>query len=417
MPGPRSRQDRSAARDDALADQWLAAIAANSPVEQLREQIAALTEEQVEAGIRGLASGGNASAVPLLTDLARRPSRRIAEAAVEALGAVRAQEAVDALQEIAETADDRSLQKAARRGIFRLASQGIQSEPAPPTTASVGGIGTATLYRVIASSFDGSGSRSVWFAAERPLGGIYQIAVSLNDVKGLMDVGGRDTTRKRFAEQETRMRETDVAAWAELPVEYGRQLVQEGIGLAQATGHMIPLGYAQWAELIGNPSEPFTQALVYQELSAFEMRMHPTLEAETPRLFAQPEVEAWFFTPEAMKKWIQQLAESPASRLLITPESEEERAQRVLREAAKELLPPPVRTGLRRRLEETAYIFMRTERQADARRAVQAAATIEEDRPLRPPHPFLLALLQRSLQIALEVERSGFEPFGLARVP
>ena len=417
MPGPRSRQDRSAARDEALAAQWLAAVASSASVGQLRDEIAGLTEERAEAGLRGLASTGDASAVPLLAELARSPSRRVAEAAVEALSAVRAQAAADALQEIAETADNKLVQKAARRGIIRLASQGIQSEPAPPTTASVGGIGTATLYRVIASSFDGTGTRSVWFAAERPLGAIYQIAVSLNDFKGLMDVGGRDTTRKRFAEQETRMREADVAAWTELPVDYGRQLVEEGIERAQTTGHMIPLGYAQWADLVGNPSEPFSQALVYQELSAFEMRMHPTLEAETPRLFAQPEVESWFFPPDAMKKWIQQLAESPASRLLITPESEEERAQRVLREAAKELLPPPVRTGLRRRLEETAYIFLRTERQVDARRAVQAAATIEEDRPLRPPHPFLLALLQRSLQIALEVERSGFEPMGLARVP
>jgi predicted RNA-binding Zn ribbon-like protein len=270
---------------------------------------------------------------------------------------------------------------------------------------------------VIASAYDGTGSRSMWFGAERPLGGIYLVAVVLNDVDGLVDCAGRDTTRKRFAEQEATMREKDITAWVELPNDYARQLVLEGVDLAQASGQLLPPGYAMWADLIGNPAEPFSQALVYAEISAFETRMHPTLEGETPRLFTQPEVESWFFRPEEVQKWLHQLAEPPGSRLLVTPESEQDRVERVMREAVKELLPPARRAGLKRRLEETAYIFLRTDRMADARRAVQAAATIEEERPLRPPHPFLRALMERSLRIALEVERSDFEPTRLARVP
>ena len=117
-----------------------------------------------------------------------------------------------------------------------------------------------------------------------------------------------------------------------------------------------------------------------------------------------------------MQKWLQMLAEPPGSRLIVTPETEGDRTERVLREAVKDLLPPVQRAGLKRRLEETAYIFLRTEREADARRAVQAAVTIEEDRPLRPPHPFLRALVERSLRIAIEVERAAFEPTRLARV-
>jgi hypothetical protein len=395
----------------------LASIEQGTSLDELRAQVLALPKEQAAAGLRGLAAAGEEQAVPLLADVAGAADRALAEAAVEALGDVRAQAAAEALDEIAASVDDKAVQKAARRSIFRLGSQGIRVEPSAPTTASIATTRPATLYRVIASAYDGSGSRSMWFGAERRLGGIYLVAVVLNDVDGLVDCAGRDTTRKRFSEQEATMREKDITAWVELPNDYACQLVQEGVDLAQASGQLLPPGYAMWADLIGNPPEPFSQALVYAEISAFETRMHPTLEGETPRLFTQPEVESWFFRPEEVQKWLHQLAETPGSRLLVTPESEQDRVERVMREAVKELLPPARRAGLKRRLEETAYIFLRTDRMADARRAVQAAATIEEERPLRPPHPFLRALMERSLRIALEVERSDFEPTRLARVP
>jgi hypothetical protein len=241
------------------------------------------------------------------------------------------------------------------------------------------------------------------------------IVTMLNDVAGLTDCVGRDTTRKRFSEQESSMRGKDPMAWVELPLEYARQLVAEGVELARSGGSGVPTGYALWSEMIGAPAEPFREALIYSEISAFETRMHPTLEAEGPRLFEQPEVEPWFFPPDQVRKWVERLSQSATSRLLVTPESEGERQQRLVKEAAAELLPPRALRGLRRRLEETAYIFQRTERELDARRAVAAAVTIEEQRALRPLHPFVRMLIERSFRIALEVDRSGFEPFRLAR--
>ncbi|HEV8574895.1 MAG TPA: hypothetical protein VGR43_09330, partial [Dehalococcoidia bacterium] len=206
-------------------------------------------------------------------------------------------------------------------------------------------------------------------------------------------------------------------AWVELPADYGKQLVQEAAATTRAAGAAVPSTYALWADLVGTPTEPFSQALVYGEISGFEVRMHPTLESESPRLFAEPEVEPWFFPPERVQKWTRQLSESSTSRLIVTPESDEARQERLIREAVRELLGPGELRGLRRRLEETAYMFLRTNREVEARRAVAAAVTIEEERPLRPPHPFARALVDRSLRIAIQVERSGAEPLRLARAP
>jgi hypothetical protein len=213
------------------------------------------------------------------------------------------------------------------------------------------------------------------------------------------------------------MRETDPMAWVELPFEYAKQLIQEGVERTQSEHLLMPQGYAPWADLIGNPAEPFQQALIYQDIRAIEVRLHPTLERETPALFEQPEIEPWFAAPSLARKWARELAQTAASRLIVTPESDTARQDRILKEAIKDLFPPKVIQGLKRRLEETAYIFLRTGREQDARRAVAAAATIEDQRPLQPAHPFIRAMAARSLQIAYEIERSGVEPARLALAP
>ncbi len=309
------------------------------------------------------------------------------------------------------------MKKAARRSLYRLASQGIKPEKVAETTTATVGSRAATIYRVIASAYDGSGSRAIWFGAERPLGGIYLIAVMLNDLEGLVDVTVRDTTRKRFAELEESRRAQDPTAWVELPHDYAKQLVQEAASVSREAHRPIPPAFVMWSDVIDNPDEPFGQALIYREISAIEVRLHPTLVDESPRLFEQPEIEPWFDPPSATRRWVRQLTESTATRLILTPESPQDRQERIIREAAKELYPPKVLKGLRRRLEETAYIFQRTGREVEARRAVAAAVTIEDLRPLQPLHPFIRALAVRSLMIGVEVERSGAEPARLALAP
>ncbi len=416
MADARKRRAPKVNEEDPLGQRWVEALTSATESENLAAEIARQPVEEAARSLGTVARAAGLSAVHLLVQLAQSPGR-IALAAVDALGSIRDVAAAEALDDLARSTDGKQVQKAARRSLYRLSSQGIRvASPEAREPATVGSR-EATIYRVIASSFDGAGNRSVWFAANRPLGGIYMLSVAINDANGLTDCFVRDTTRKRFSEHEATIREKDIAAWVEIPTEYARQLVQESVDTARSAGAGIPPSYPIWAELIGEPPEPFGEALVYREVSGFEARMHPTLEAETPRLFEQPEIEAWFFHPEQIRKWVQQLSERTASRLLITPESEESRQERILREAVRELLSPRDLHGLRRRLEETAYIFLRTGREADARRAVAAAVTIEEERPLRPPHPFVRALVERSLRIGVQAERSGYEPARLARAP
>jgi hypothetical protein len=374
-----SLRQAPSADDQRLAEEWAQALS-SGPVEAVAQRINELGPKAAPA-VRLLASSSGEAATFLLQALARPGT-------------------------------DREVRAAARAALHKLSGGVAQAETAAPVHP---GARVATLYRVLGSSYDGNGSRALWLAGERPLGGIYFVTMTLHDVQGLIDCAGKDTSRKRFSQQEAEMRAKDPMAWAELPVEYGRQLVVEGIALAREAGRRVPTGYAVWAPIIGEPETPFEEALIYKEINAFEAKMHPAWLGETPRLFEQPEIEAWFFEPKRVDKIARQLAEPAAQRLVITPESDQARVER-LREAISELLSDADLKGLRRRLEETALIFFQTDRLVDAQRAVAAAVTLEEARPLRSPHPFLRALLERSIDIAQRVQRTGFEPVRLTNL-
>src|SRR5437764_28297 len=213
MADARKRRGPKAIENDGLGQEWAEAVASGADPAGLAARIVEHPPQEAASGVRALGRMTRQSAVPLLSLLANSAESEVAQAAVEALGSVRDLTAASALDAVARATQDKQLQKAARRSLYRLSSQGIRVA-APETTApATVGSRAASIYRVIASAYDGSGTRSIWFAADRRLGGIFQLAVATNDTKGMIDFAVRDTTRKRFSEQEATMRDKDIAAW------------------------------------------------------------------------------------------------------------------------------------------------------------------------------------------------------------
>ena len=90
--------------------------------------------------------------------------------------------------------------------------------------------------------------------------------------------------------------------------------------------------------------------------------MRPELLEHSAELFEEAEIEYWVLGYRDVQKYAAELRRAATSRLVLTPESDEQRAERVLSQAIREVFTAPQRRGLQRRLEETAYIFLRTER-------------------------------------------------------
>lgn len=341
--------------------------------------------------------------------LAAAPADDLA-GAITLLGRRRDQEAAGLLALIGEAAADKDLRRAARRELHRLRSLGI-APPTPlvqpaadaPSEDAASPAASVAPSEAWTSFFDAGGSRMVWLVADRPLGGIWHVILVAHETRGLLETEVADSTRKRFRREIEALRIGAHGSIVDLPPAYALALVREAVDLTRTHGGSLPAGYRQVVDLFGEAPAGPERALVYETISPMDARLHPEWLDESPGLMMEPEVAVWGLAPSpALRARTLALARSAASPLLVPGLTPEEQAARLLDEAARELLQPAARQALTRRLEETAYLFVRSDRLPSARWAVATAQAIAD--PARPPVPWLDLLVAASLLRAVGSE-------------
>jgi hypothetical protein len=334
-------------------------------------------------------------------------------ALIEALGGSRDEAAGQVLAAVAGAAPDREQRKAARRALHRLRSTGlavtvpIPAEPAQPASAP---FEAAPPTRALVTPADGIGSRLLFLLIERPLGGMTTFSLAINDVVGLKGIMIEETTRRRFERRIREWHDTNERVTVEVPVEYGLSLLSEALALNAESNFPLPREFVIRRSLLGELPPPPTAALIHQHISRGQTFLMPNLLDESGRLFGgEPELLGWVFNYDEVKQYAQEYRVTEESRLLLSSEPREARQQRIVGTAIDALMTPEMRRAFRRRLEETAYIFWQTGRERSARQAVAAAFAIGDTGSLRN-HPLLRAIVMRSIELAIEVDRSGMPP-------
>jgi len=353
-------------------------------------------------------------AVPSVrAELLRAADQAELSAALQILGHRREVAAAEILAQVDSVVEDRALRKAARRELHRLRSIGV--EP-PPVTSPVGDEpAPESRSRVVAVSeawatdFDPSGARAVWQVAARPLGGIWFAMSVLNDSLGLQELSLVETTRKRF-QREYEAARSGVGTWVNLPPEYSLRLIREAVDVSREAGAGLPTRYQAFRDALGEADGPPERALIYDTISPVEINFNPGWLDDSTLLVAEPELAGWYVpVPSELRARALDVAHAPSSGLLVPGHEPEQQALQLIAEAARASLTPIVRRGLRRRLEETGYIFLQTDRLHQARLAVAAARGLDDASGGLPPerHPLLRALLTAGLARLTGTEMVG----------
>jgi hypothetical protein len=336
------------------------------------------------------------------------------QGAISALGQRHVPEAAEALSLVESTVIDRTLRKAARRELHRLRSAGIDvsvAATAPPApTAAVRGQPTVRVSEAWATDIDPTGSRALWLLGDRPLGGAWFAALLFNDLKGLLELSLIDTTRKRF-QRELEERRRTPGTWVRLPGDYALRLVREAVDIGRASGTALPTRYVALREVFGEASGPPERALVFDTVRPVEASLSPDWLEQSQDLVREPEVAGWHVPiSDALRARALDVARATTSALLVPGNTPEQQALHLLGDATREALTPTLRHALRRRLEETAFIFATTDRMTAARHAVAASAALEDTTRAAERNPFARVLIEAGLARALRSEPVGSRP-------
>jgi len=375
-----------------------------------------MVTEDAQAHLPDLLELDPEDAVAVRFDALAQQTEGGAEALIAALGDSRAEAAGPVLEAIATTAPGKDVRKAARRALHRLRGSGLDvrvpvavaAEPAATTATDV-----QRVVRALVSPIDGMGSRLLWLVLERPHGGLLVFNLVLNDLTGLKDAFVTEMTSRRF--------EADLKGWHErtemsaidIPSEYGLALLSEDLVLSGESQTPLPRDFVMRRGVLGELPPPPTDALIHQHISRGQVLLMPNLLDESAALLDEVELAGWLFGYDEVKSFVRELRQVAESRLIVTTEPREQRLQRVMTNAIDTLYTPALRRALRRRLEEMAYIFWTTNRERSARRAVAAAFAIGDTGSLHG-HPLLRAMVERSIDMAIQLERAGQPPDPLA---
>lgn len=335
-------------------------------------------------------------------------------AALQSLGRAWSVDAADALARVDALPVDRVARKEARRQLHRLEAAGVRPRANAMGASQESGAGARpqlTADSVWVTDYDGAGARTLWLVGDRPLGGAAAAGVVLNDLHGLEDVTLQETTRKRFAQMLDEWRADRRWSWVETPASYVLELVREAVDTSRAQGTPLPTSYSRFRSLFGEAEHAPERALIYDLVSVAEVTFHPEWLEESGNLVHEPEITRWYLEPsETLRARVLDVVRSTRSPLLVPGNTPQDKLWALLQDASREMLGDREQQALRRRLEETAYVFARTDRLASARLAVAAArGLMEHQRPLLE-HPLVRDMLTVSLVTSVRNEVVDGQP-------
>lgn len=342
------------------------------------QALADLSASALDEGLRQFAGAHAAAALPLLTALA------------------------------AESAP-RSVRRAAKRAIYRLAQGGVTVlAPAPVPTPSPGSQASPRPIRAWVSGIDGSGSRAVWILFEGAWGALRLCSVIVNDIAGIMESAGGDITKKRLDRELAELRAAQKLPWVSADPRRAMSLVADAMARHAAAGTEPPATFERWRPLFA--AAPPAEA---PDLG----QPDPVLAERAGELLELPELAGWFLDPASVQTDAVDLLQARESRLVLTDQQKAERQDAILRQVVEREMTPPARQLWARRLGEMALVLDEAGRSEHAAIARAVAISLGDERRNVGREPFARGLAARALSAASEVALGRLSAADVSRAP
>jgi hypothetical protein len=340
-----------------------------------RAALAALAPEALDDTLHAFADAHGAAALPVL----------------EALTAGRA---------------DRTVRRAARLAVYRLAQRGVHPPPRPAPRPVVQRRPERAV-RAWLSGVDGSGSRAVWLLFEGAWSGLALCSLIVNDEAGVMDVAGGEITKKRLETELAALRASQKLPWVEVEPARALAVVGEALAAHQARDTTPPAAFGRWERLFA-PGQPGPLPSGAAE---------PALVEQAASLLELPEMAGWFLDPESVQADALDLLQTRESKLVVSEQIKAEHEEAILTRVVERELDVDARRRWARRLDAMVFIFHATGRPEQAALAESAAAALADETREIGRQPFARALAQRAIEVAGEVALGKISAADVSRKP
>jgi len=326
--------------------------------------------------------------IPLIESLARIPNPETAQLLTAMM---------------ADTKEKRVI-KSIKRTLYKLRQRGVRWEEKPPKEEAILRPPKPAEPQGYLGAIDSRGSKIIVIARPQPLRGLSVVFGIVNDLEGIERLDMKEFSKKTFDEfMKTALFSVEFPI-VSAPGAYCIHLLKEASSLSERLSKPLPQGYHDAENEFKDTTWDDPAPIIYQYIKEDDVKDQAHLLRESGTLHKITPFSTWVLDEHEIQDHVSSVKEAQESRIVLTPDQKNARLSSVFRSALEELFPEEKRLLWKRRLEETAYILLKTGKEEEARTAVCAAIDLEN--PFSPidPNPFIWNLLLKSIYSLLETD-------------
>ncbi len=328
---------------------------------------------------------------------------------IDALARIPTPETAHLLMGMMEKMDEKQVIKSIKRTLYRLKQKGVKWEEKAPKDEPILKPPKPAEPQGYLGSIDATGSRMIVIGKPQPLRGLLVIFSIVNDLEGIQEFNLKEFSKKSFNEFMK-----DSLASAEFPIvtapgAYCIHILKEAASLTQSLSKPLPQGYHDAESECKDIVWDYPAPLIYQYIKEDEVKDSAHLLKDSISLHKIVPFSTWHLAAPEVQKYATRITETQQSKIVLRPDQKEARLNAIYRDALEELFPEEKRFLWKRRLEEVAYILLKTGKENEARASLSAA--IDLNNPFSPiePNPFIWNLLLKSIYILIEEDHEKKE--------
>lgn len=324
---------------------------------------------------------------------------------IEALVRIPNPETAQLLAVMMAESEEKQVIKAIKRTLYKLRQKGVRWEGKPPDEKPVFTPPKPAEPEGYLSPIDSTGSRIIVLARPMPQKGQLVVFSITNDIEGIQQFTVNQFSKKGFREFLKSSLSSAEFPVIQAPGAYCFQLIKEAGALTQSLSKALPQGYHEVESVFNDMAWDEPAPLIYQFIREGEIKDLPHLLKDSAHLHETMPFSTWHLGEKEVGKYASQITEAQQSKIVLRPDQKEARVNAVYREALVELFPEEKRLLWKRRLEEMAYVLLKTGKEDEARAALSAAVDLKN--PFSPiePNPFIWNLLLKSIQALIQTDQ------------
>lgn len=321
---------------------------------------------------------------------------------IEALARIPTPETAQLLIGIMGKLDEKQVIKSIKRTLYKLKQKGVRWEEKAPKDEPILRPPKPAEPQGYLGAIDSTGSRIIVTARSQPLRGLLVVFSIVNDLEGIQQFNLKEFSKKGFKEFVKSSLSSADFPIVDTPGAYCIHILKEASSLHQGLSKPLPRGYHDAEKEFKDITWDEPAPIIYQYIKEDEIKDRPHLLKDSVNLHKIMPFSAWFLNAQELQKYASSITEAQQSKIVLRPDQKEARLNAIYRDALQELFPEDKRFLWKRRLEEMAYVLLKTGKEDEARTSLSAA--IDLNNPFSPidPNPFIWNLLLKSIYILIE---------------